>query len=224
MILYTLGRQALVLEPGVPSGLDAAVAVADAGISEVEEYLEEAGDAVERQNLMRALHMLNFNLAADLADCWPDDEVPREQRHFERGLRAAESLLGPLFQGAVAPDVLANDHWVKGMHLLCLGRPEEAFRAWTDAAACAAEAATRAGLPATGPDSSLQFLLLSGYLGIALAARGGQEGKVGRTLLTTALGYLRQRRRRPEEAAEAGYFIGQLEKVSAKHMGSPGPV
>jgi hypothetical protein len=225
LILYTLSRQTLVMEPGVPSGLDAAIAVADAGIAEVAEFLDEPVGPVERQNLMRALHMLNFNLAADLADCWPDDDVPRERRHFERGLKAAEALLAPIFEGAVTPNVLANDYWVKGMHLLSLGRPGEAFDAWTSAAAQAGEAATRAGLPPTGVGSTLEVLLMSGYLGLAIVARGDPATEaVGRALYQTSVGYLRDRSAKPEEAGEAAYFIGQLDKVRAKYLPGLAPV
>ena len=216
LILYTLARQALMMEAGLPAGLDAAIAVADAGISEVEDFLEEVSDLTERQNLMRALHMLNFNLAADLADCWPDDSLPRERRHFERGLRAAEALLAPVFEGAVTPEVLANDLWVKGMHQLSLGRHEDALDSWGKAVARAGEAATRAGLPPAGPDSTLQVLLLSGYAALILVLTGNeQSASVGRVLYRTTVGYLERRQARPEEADEARYFIAQLEKVRA---------
>jgi hypothetical protein len=219
LILYTLARQALVMEPGVPAGLDVAIAVADAGISEVEDFLDDPVQEVERQNLMRALHMLNFNLAADLADCWPDDDTPRERRHFERGLKAAEALRAPIFEGAVTPNVLANDYWVKGMHLLSLGRPAEAVEAWTSAAAQAGEAAARSGMPPTGAESTLEVLLMSGYLGLAIVARGDpQTTAVGRALYHTSLGYLRDRSAKPEEAGEATYFVGQLERVQAKYV------
>ena len=74
LTLYTLARQVLVIGDGMPGGLDAIGEIADAAIAECEALLLEATDQREVQDLLRALHMLNFNLAADLADCWPDDQ------------------------------------------------------------------------------------------------------------------------------------------------------
>ena len=214
LTLYTLARRALVLEDSVPGGLDAVVAVANAGLSEVEAGLSVASDPEERQHLLRALHMLNFNLAADLADCWPGDDTPRQRHHFERGLKAGEALLSPVFEGAVTPQVLANDFWVRGMHRLSLGRPAEAHKDWAEALKQSAEAAARLGIAPAGKDSTLQCLLMTGYLGLATFLLGGAERReTGRTIYVLAKSYLEARRRREEESVEAAYFVDQIQKV-----------
>jgi hypothetical protein len=221
LVLYTLARQVLVMAQDVPNGLDAAIAVADAGIDEVEDLLPEVADAEQRRHLLRALHMLNFNLAADLADCWPDDDAPRERRHFERGLEAGEALLSPVFAGAVTPHVLANDCWVKGMHQLSLGDPSAAHTSWARAEAAAAEAARREGKPEKGRDSTLQVILIRGYLGICnyLRAPPGRHSRLeaASRMLNTAVWHLQQRQANADEAGEAAYFVAQLEKVRSKY-------
>lgn len=214
LIMYTLARQALIMEDGgLHGGLDCTVAVADAGIAEVERLLPAAEDAVERQNLLRALHMLNFNLAADLADCWPGDELPRERRHFERGLKAGDALLARVFEGAVLPHVLANDHWVRGMHQLSLGEFVAARESWGRALVHAAEAARRGAMPPAGRDSSLQVLLITGYFGLAGFLRGQESRDTGPVLYGAALADLAFRAQNPEDSEEASFFIQQLEKV-----------
>jgi hypothetical protein len=215
LVLYTLTRQALSPASGVPGALDILGDVADAATGECEALLSLTSDRNSVQELLRALHMLNFNLAADLADCWPDDDRPRERRHFERGLDAADYLLGPLFQGAVAPRALANDHWVKGMHQLSLGRADGAAASWEEALANAREAAVRQGAAAGGPESTLQVLLLEGYNGIASFIRGDQEA--GARRLTQAMADLRRRSEREDEVKEALYLLGQLKKVRTRY-------
>ena len=217
LILYTLARQVLVLAQDVPGGLDAAIAVADAGIDEVEDVLSEAEDEEQRRHLLRALHMLNFNLAADLADCWPDDNTPRRQRHFERGLQAAQALLGPIFEGAVTPHVLANDWWVRGMHELSLARPAASIQSFREALDHAVEAADRESLPVAGPGTTLQALLMEGYLAIAEAAAGPEDLAVARLRYASAAEALQARRGGTDEGREAAYFLAQLEKVRGKH-------
>jgi len=223
--MYTLARQALIMEDGgLPGGLDYTVAVADAGIAELERLLPAAEDAVERQNLLRALHMLNFNLAADLADCWPGDELPRERRHFERGLKAGNALLSPVFEGAVLPHVLANDHWVRGMHQLSLGDAAGARESWGRALVHGAEGARRGGQAATGRDSTLQVLLLTGYFGLASFLRGQESRETGPVLYRAAVGDLASRAGNPDDSEEASLFIQQLEKVRQKYAPAlPGP-
>jgi tetratricopeptide (TPR) repeat protein len=215
LVLYTLARQALSPASGIPGALDVLSDVADAATGECEALLSLTSDPGSAQELLRALHMLNFNLAADLADCWPDDDRPRQTHHFERGLDAADYLLGPVFQGAVAPRALANDHWVRGMHLLSLGRQEEAAACWDEALRHAREAAVRLGAPAGGPESTLQVLLLEGYNGIAGFVRGDREG--GGRRLAQAAADLRRRAEREDEAKEALYLLGQLEKVCSRY-------
>ncbi len=222
LVLYTLARQVLVIDGGLPGGLDAAIAVADSGLAEVEAGLTVATDPAEREHLLRALHMLNFNLAADLADCWPGDEIPRERRHFERGLRAADALLSPLFQGAVMPHVLANDHWVRGMHRLSLGLNAEARESWIEALRFATAAARGEGAPETGLESTLQVLLLTGYFGLGNIVQGGDKRETGQVIFELALAYLKIRETRPDDAVEAGYFVRQLEKVRARYGGDSG--
>lgn len=217
LTLYTMARQVLVMDEGVPGGLDMIGDVADAAIAECEVVLAKAKGLAERREMLRALHMVNFNLAADLADCWPEDEAHRKRRHFERGLEAAEYLLGDMFAGAVAPAALANDYWVRGMHELSLGFADAAHKSWQEALGHATEAARRADMPAEGPSATLQVMLLSGYLGIATSlCRGVDSDAKAHDLYGNALRHLRERQA-GGDAEQASFMQAQLEKVRAKY-------
>ncbi len=224
LTLYTLARQTLVIGDGVPGGLGAIGEIADAAIAECEALLVEATDQREVQDLLRALHMLNFNLAADLADCWPDDDAPRQRRHSERGLQAANYLLRDFFKGAVAPQALANDHWVRGMHLLSLGDIEGAVISWSAARELALRASERGGIAGPNDVATLQVLLISGYLGLGSYVFAGDDAAklLHGAAFAAAVQSLEGRAQDAVERAEASYMVGQLEKVRAKY--APGLV
>ena len=50
-------------------------------------------DAGQADQLLDQANIWSFNLAADLAECWPGDDEPREDRHREAGLAAALDCL-----------------------------------------------------------------------------------------------------------------------------------
>ncbi len=227
LTLYTLARQTLVIGDGVPAGLDAIGEIADAAIAECESLLAAASDVRERQDLLRALHMVNYNLAADLAYCWPEDDAPRQRRHFERGLQAAAYLLSDLFEGAVAPRALANDHWVRGMHLLSLARVNDSAVSWAKAQELALKASERDGAAkaGVGAGATLQMLLFSGYSSIAsyLLAEDGPARPAHESRYVSATSALESRSKDPEEREEASYIAAQLEKVRAKYAPAIAP-
>ena len=214
LVLYTLARRIFVIEGGMPGGLDIAIDIADAGVAEVEAMLAAGASEEQRRDLLRALHVLNFNLAADLCDCWPDDDRPREQRHHERGLEAAEYLVGGAFAGMVLPRVLANDWWVKGMHELSLGHAVAARESWTEALDAASERARREGVAEGGPEAPPQLALIRGYLAVATwLTPEGEERNAALAAFREAADVFAAK---PEDA-EARYNLGQLQKVRARY-------
>jgi hypothetical protein len=100
---------------------------------------------------------LTYNLAADLAEGWPGDERPRERRHLEAGLAAAERCLAWRRELKKGPRPFAIAHWVHGVHLLSLGRAQDAVAALQRSV----EAAHESGDP-------YLVNINSGFLGIAL--------------------------------------------------------
>jgi hypothetical protein len=75
-------------------------------------------------------NIFSYNLLADLADCWPDDDLPRERHHFEEGLRAAEDCIRWREELGKPNDRKAMAWWGKGAHLLSLDRANEAVDAF----------------------------------------------------------------------------------------------
>src|SRR5205085_6436120 len=75
--------------PGLDLYVETMRALIDGGTTN----LPKVGTSEEDDRALDSYNAMSFNLAADLADCWPNDESPRQQRYFEAGLRAAEDCV-----------------------------------------------------------------------------------------------------------------------------------
>jgi len=149
--LALYARHALIL--GAEPLLDAYAAVARFGID----------DALSREQL-DAANVMSYNLAADLADCWPGDETQRTRSHFEQGLEAAKRCIQLREQLGAPADKLATAWWARGMHEISLG-----------ASVDAAESFARA--VAIGTDGEFGTMLAQGYLGLARWIGGDEEAR-----------------------------------------------
>jgi hypothetical protein len=180
-VLFLFARQGLMapLESS-HDALEAMAQVAEAGtrlFRAEATAAEEAGDTETAERRLRGAHSINYNLTADMADCWPGDTLPaRTESHFQIGASAALTCLTLAAQLGSEPEMLAIDEWANGFHLLALGDTVgsvAALRRSTAAAARAAEAAGRT--TEIGADSPFLLLLNSGYLAIAREAAGDGE-------------------------------------------------
>ncbi len=209
--LYSLAQRKL-----PPTHLDALTAVGRAGIAEALRQAAsetEAADAAKRRELA---NVLSFNLAAALAECWPDNPTPRERHHLEAGLAAAEDCLrwrSELGKGVGRSSIA---WWVRGVHELSLGHSADAVRSFGEAREAARRAATAA--PAeVAPGGDFSFLLATGYLGLAQLAAGADGG---RKAFDSACAAFEAGASGDDEAAEDAKFgLGQLRCYAARLAG-----
>jgi hypothetical protein len=202
------------------AGLDAYIAVIrgliDRGIAAAEHSLAAS-------QLKDSYNTLSYNLAADLADCWPGDLRPREPRHFEAGLRAADDCIRWRMELNKAPRALAVAHWAKGIHLLALRQYNAAAKSFDMSLGYALRAEQdMGGLAPFGVESSLDVVLGTGYLGLAEWLDGEERGKqryeqsleVLQNQLALAIN---NGNTQLQSDAELG--IAQLETVREKYLG-----
>lgn len=156
---------------------DALVEVVTAGIGETLQQALQAEDGEIAWKLTDFANRLSYNLAADLAECWPGDEVPRERRHFEAGLRAAEDCVRWRRELGKPPDRRAMAYWAVGMHQLSLGNLYEAVGAFETASGLARVAVVGTGREDVKAGSDFGVLLYAGYLGITRWMLGDPEGR-----------------------------------------------
>jgi hypothetical protein len=189
--------------------LDAITTVVEAGIAEGIAQAAGAADDAERAKLTDFANVLSYNLAAALADCWPDDELPRETRHHEAGLRAADHCLAWRQELRKGPGPFSIAWWARGIHLLGLRRTEDAATAFEESLRFARDDARSQGA-GTEPDAQGHWsvLLNEGYVAITerLLDRPGARDRWTRCLqaLETAASA------RPDDAEDLRFTTAQL--------------
>lgn len=171
--VFSYAQQLFSLRGDAPIPLDDYIVVARAGIGEALRRSAAADDPEQSVRLKDTANIFSFNLLADLAECWPDDAAPRERRHFEEGLRAADDCIRWRDEIGKPNDRKSMAWWGRGMHLLSLGRDDEARAAFTRACELVFDSAEFA----LTPSSSFNQILNVGYRAIARVALGDDGGE-----------------------------------------------
>jgi hypothetical protein len=156
---------------------DALIDVATAGIGESLRQALEVGDPEETRKLTDFANRMSYNLAADLAECWPGDEGRREKHHFEAGLRAAEDCVRWRRELGKPPDRRAMAYWAVGMHQMSLGNLYEALGAFETALGLARVQVVGTGREEIKSGGDFGVVLYYGYRGIARWLLETSEGR-----------------------------------------------
>jgi len=185
-------------------------------MAEFLQQAEAAPDKETRNKRVDGANVISFNLAADLADCWPGDEMPREQRHFERGLQAAEDCLKWREMLGKPAQPFSMAYWVHGMHALSLGDTETAISSFQSSLEYAQQVAADEGASTEiVPDGTFGVILEAGYLGLA-RWKAGDEG--GQELYGEALAAFTGQLEDEGKAEDARFGIDQLETVKSNYI------
>lgn len=225
-VLFVFARMGLAMQDWEGKGFDPYIEVCDAGIAELCDQARAAGDAGDGKVFAQRLsgaHIISYNLAADLADCWPGDDDPRTTAHFERGLKAAEDCLSWCEPGNI--DGLSMDWWVRGMHQLSLGERTGALAAWEKSFEYARKSAEAQGGPevVTGEvtaEAAFAVILGSGYVGLANAVLGRPGGF---EQFEQAVGVFTSQMPDENLRDDATFGIAQLQCVQGKYLKSTPP-
>lgn len=189
--------------------LDDYIAVMRAGIAEGLRRSAAAADAEQSKRLKDTANIFSFNLLADLAECWPDDTVERERRHFEEGLRAADDCIRWRDELGKPNDRKAMAWWGRGMHLLSLGRYDEAAEALRTACTLVLDGDDLA----VAATSSFDQILYLGYYGLGLIATNDARGE---EMLTRARAAFEGQLSEEEKREDAQFGLDQLSVVERK--------
>ena len=228
--LYTLARQVLPQRSDAKRRFDDVIRIARAGIAEglrqaelarARSHTDEARECIDFAN------RVSYNLAADLAECWPGDEARRERRHLETGLRAAYDCIVWRQELGKPPDRRAMAHWAAGMHQLSLGNLVEALFGFEAALGLAVQAA--AASPATSepkpeahvkPGGDFGVILYYGYAGIARHLIGDASGSRQFEKACAAFEGTTQTSKGEEALEDAKFGLDQLRWVERKFVGA----
>lgn len=190
----------------------------DAGIAEGLRQSQCAIDEEDARRWKDFANRLSYNLAADLAECWPNDTTLRERRHFERGLKAAENCIRWRTELNKPPFPFAIAWWAKGMHELSLARVQDSVASFTKAYEYGVKAVP-AGEPTTVTASgAFSVILNAGYLGIARTMAGDAEGRKQYDEACAAFEQTAATDRDQEKKEDAMFGLAQLRHIAGKFI------
>ena len=228
--LYTLARQVLPQRTDAKRRFDDVIRIARAGIAEGLRQAELARAKSltdEAREYLDFANRVSYNLAADLAECWPGDGARRERRHLEAGLRAAYDCIVWRQELGKPPDRRGMAHWAAGMHQLSLGNLVEALFAFEAALGLALQAA--AASPKTPelkpeahvkPSGDFGVILYYGYVGIARHLLGDASGLRRFEQACAAFEGTARASKDEEGLEDAKFGLGQLRWVERGFVGT----
>jgi hypothetical protein len=167
--LFAFAQQAMSKRKDATRDLDGLVAVARAGIEDGVRQAAAETDPAEAAKRKDFVNAISYNLAADLAECWPDDLTPRTRKHFETGLAAADDAIRLRDELGKPAGQRAMAWWARGAHQLSLGRAADAAASFERSLEFARNACK--GAAAVGPGGDFHVMLASGCLGLATKTR-----------------------------------------------------
>jgi hypothetical protein len=214
-VMYFFARMGLVMGDWQNKNFDDYIAVVDSGISMLLNEEQNAPEE-EKAKLYRSAHIMNYNLSADLADCWPGDDLPRTKEHYTRGLKAAEDCIK--LQGKLGnePGSLSMDYWAKGMHELSLGEIDKAVGSWDKSYEYAkTDAEKNEKTSRVAKDAPFGVILGHGYLGLARWINGEEKGKAQ---YDEAIKTFKAQTEDEATKGDAEFGISQLEKVKQNYL------
>jgi hypothetical protein len=191
------------------SALDAMIAIGDAAIQDLlKAATDQPGEALR---WLDNANVLAYNLSANLCDCWGDGDS-RQSRHFETGLRYANHALELRRKLNKGHGPFSMAHWVRGKHLLSLGKAIEASDAFRECLECETSLARESGdNPDANESAPAGLLNARAFLGLSLLRAGDPDGQA---MLNAALEVLRTRSTRGEGEArdDAQVYREQIEE------------
>jgi hypothetical protein len=167
--LFAFAQQAMSKRKVEDRDLDVLIAIAHAAMEEGTRQAAAETDPAEAAKRKDFVNVVAYNLAADLAECWPDDLTPRRRAHFETGLAAAQQAVRLRDELGKPAAARAMAWWACGAHQLSLGRGADAASSFERSLEFARKACKGAATVEAGGD--FHVMLASGCLGLATKTR-----------------------------------------------------
>ncbi len=214
-VMYFFARMGLVMDDWKNKNFDDYITVVNRGLSMLEHEQENAPEG-EKTKWYNSAHIMNYNLSADLADCWPGDDLPRSKEHYARGLKAADECIKLQEKLGNQPGPLSMDYWAKGIHELSLGEIDKAVRSWDKSYEYArTDAEKQEKTSQVTKEAPFGVILGHGYLGLARWINGEDEGKAQ---YEQAINTFNAQTEDEAMKGDAEFGISQLEKVRHKYL------
>lgn len=159
------------------------------------------------EKLIQYANVTSYNLSANLADCWPDAEEKRFERHFTAGIESARRCLDLRVQLKKPPATMAMAYFILGVHEYSLKQYSKAELAWQSK-----WENELLDQETTFQDVDLNVLLSRGLIGLA----GLSMGAADHSEYNESLRRL-EASRTAENSGEVDLFISELTILKRKH-------
>lgn len=217
--LFSFAQKSFARKEWLGKSFDGLIDVVQTGIDDALTLANQSTDPEKAWKWTEHANILAFNLSADLCECWPGDEVPRERHHLETGLRLGEKSVRWRRELGKPPERRALAYWVVGMHHLSLKQTHEALGAWVTASGLATADREAAGLPhRVEPGGDFAVILYAGYVGLARIAVGDAAGRAAYEAACRA--FEETIARFPDKKDDAQFGLDQLRHVERKFVGT----
>lgn len=179
--------------------------------------LEPMSDAAEsparREAISHEWIAICYNLCAELCDCWPGDDRPREPRHHEAGLACAERCTAGRARFGELKHSRSMNAWARGAHLRPLGRLDDALTAFEQSLAFAEEECAALGEPTT-LSAAAPYHILLGHAEVAVTALAMGDDAARDKLAKVRQAFTIQSVKGGDIADEARFGLACLAKVA----------
>lgn len=206
-VMLMFARSGLVFQDWQRTNFKPIIAIAKLGI---DAYRASAFLATEeesyRADLDRA-NIISYNLAADLADCWPDDHIPRHRSEFEAGLVASENCIQWRKELNKDSRSLSIAYWASGYHRLRLDSHSSALKYFKLSLQYLLDTKNREEWPILNTSLTTDILLAMGYVALANWCEKSTQGKQD---LENVLQLLAEKKETEEQKKEARFCQQQL--------------
>lgn len=214
--LFLMASQRISQGQDISRNLDDVILISRSAINEFHAQSQLDDEPEQSRLRLEGANILSYNLSADLAPCWAEDDEPREKHHFEEGLRCATDCLRwreKLEKGAVA---ISMASWAEGVHYAGLGNWKLACKSFQSALDAAIDDAKEHGSPeSVGPESSFSINIASGWLEFA-RWRSGDSSSYDRFL--EAMGAFSKQIDRDDESRDQALVGVQQLQIAAQRL------
>ena len=182
----------------------------------VDTYRLNASASEEPNSLLHFANVMLYNLSADMAECWADENFSKTNGCFEIGLQAAMDCLKLRQRLQKDNASFSMAYWALGMHQLSLHHNRESLESFKKAFTFSVNSSDSTTAFDLTNESSFTDILCAGYMGIASVVNEIPEGE---KIYDFAITLFEQQIKEDEEKkGDAAFGINQLAFVKNKFI------
>jgi len=170
--------------------------------------LEALNVADGDEKFIHFANVTSYNLAANLADCWFDDDRPRLPKHFEAGVTAAKRCLQLRVLLNKPPAAMAMAYFILGVHEYSQHHFQKAETAWLSKL----EQEMLIHQSAEQREQDLNVILSQGLIGLARWTLNDTDSNAFKESIDRL-----DAQRNADNCGEVNLFISELEILREKH-------